>query len=288
VTGRRNIFDPDSIDVREEIWSGELEREWLAIKRIAKQLLSGLAVSDRGGSRSVGGAPAGERSMTRDDASDQPATVVSKHHYGYSRGARIVHLLSAAVAIAALPLVFGACGSKPTTVETKTVTAPPTTSPAATWTTTTQTPTPTLVPGGWGDVPPDTDAINAMASWASKSIDDVNAEINRGTNAADALSTAADNHDIAALKTACQDMTQPLTIELPAHLPTPDADLTHALKIVVDDASRAGSGCARLADPPNPTDLRTLGDALRALGTDTRTASHIMKRDGQILTAAGQ
>jgi hypothetical protein len=39
--------DLNLIDITEEIWSAELEREWPVIKQVAGWLLSGLAVSDK-------------------------------------------------------------------------------------------------------------------------------------------------------------------------------------------------------------------------------------------------
>lgn len=193
----------------------------------------------------------------------------------------------AVIAIAVLPIAT-ACDSNSQYLPTpSTVTAP------ATPTRTSALPrvvaaTPTLVPGGWGDVHPDADAIDEMAVWAAKSLDDIGHDFDDAMRGSYASTAALNRRDVNGAKAGCQDFAEPLTIELPAHLPTPDADLTDALNVVVEAAQITAAACAAVTDPLDPSDADAAVDTLGHLGADMKTAGLILKRDGQILTAAGR
>src|SRR5690349_20381746 len=113
-------------------------------------------------------------------------------------------------AVAAVAVLAG-CGGNTDTTATQTVTATPTAA------------RPGLVPGGWGDVRPGKEAIQAMAQWAQR--DRVMAiyatEIEADT-ALDNVRTAVKAGDVSAVKAACQQVSELLTIELAAHIPTPE------------------------------------------------------------------
>ena len=70
-----------------------------------------------------------------------------------------------------------------------------------------------------------------------------------------AMGQAADDTDLSALRNACLDVTNPLTIPLPASLPTPDPDVTNVLQYLVDDGKALQSACDRLSDPPSSDQL---------------------------------
>ncbi len=82
-----------------------------------------------------------------------------------------------------------------------------------------------MVPGGWGQNPPTTAQIDAMAGWAQRHLDAAGGIIHDGEAGTDKLNTAIGNADVRAAKAACEDTTQPVTIRLPAVLPTPDPDV---------------------------------------------------------------
>ncbi len=149
------------------------------------------------------------------------------------------------VALATMTLVLTACSSRTNTPTSKTENVA---KASPTSVTTSSAPTPTLVPGGSGNNPPNRHAIEEMAQWASVSISDV---------------------------------------KLAAHVPTPDPDLTNAFRVVIDDARNVATSCAKaLTDPSTPN--KTLFDAsVDKLRSDFDTAGDIMIRDGKILTAAG-
>ena len=188
------------------------------------------------------------------------------------------------VALATMALAFTACSGRTNSTMSK---IEDVTKASPTSMTTSSAPTPTLVPGGWGNNPPNRHAIEEMAQWASVSISDVKAAFHDSSNAIDRFDTLQNSPDINAAKAQCQDMAQPVDIKLAAHVPTPDLDLTNAFRVVIDDARNVATSCAKaLTDPSTPN--KTLFDAsVDTLRSDFDTAGDIMIRDGKILTAAG-
>lgn len=91
--------------------------------------------------------------------------------------------------------------------------------------------------------------------------------------------------DVSALKVACQDITDPLTLRLPAGLPSPDPDTTNALQYLVDDGAALSTACTGLTDPPTDAQLTAVEDAVHQLGADLSTAGTIMNRNGDLLRA---
>ena len=100
---------------------------------------------------------------------------------------------------------------------------------------------------------------------------------------ADLMNQALGDLDLPKLRSACQGITDSLTIRLPASLPTPDPDLTNALQFLVDDGTELKSACDELDDPPTDGQLTAVEDAMHQLGADMRTAGTIINREGDLL-----
>ena len=131
--------------------------------------------------------------------------------------------------------------------------------------TTCSKPTPTLVPGGWGDTPPSRDAIEEMARRAPTFIPEVKATYDETSNAIDRFEALQKSPDVNDAKADCEDMSQPIDIKLAAYLPTPDPDLTNALGVVIDDAKKVGISCAKALRDPSTANENTFhapGDKL--------------------------
>ena len=90
---------------------------------------------------------------------------------------------------------------------------------------------------------------------------------------------------------ACQQITDPLTIRLPASLPAPDPDVTNALKFVIDDARSLATACTALTEPPVEAQKKAIDavdDAAEQLGTDMQALGTIMMRNGDLLRSAAK
>ena len=98
--------------------------------------------------------------------------------------------------------------------------------------------------------------------------------------------TAVNDGDVSAVKSACQQVNEQLTIQLAAHLPTPEPDLTHALQSVVDAGATFATKCDALTDPARSSDLQSLWEALLTVLNEMTTADSIFQRDQRILEGA--
>ena len=145
-----------------------------------------------------------------------------------------------------------------------------------------------MVPGGWGQNPPTTAQIDAMAGWAERNLGAANGIVDDGMAGTDKLNAALDQQDVRGTKVACDDTTQPITIRLPAVLPTPDPDMTNGFQSLIDAGNNLAQKCAALTDPPTPEALHSLSDAMGNFSAALRFTGNIMKRDGSILSAAGR
>lgn len=104
----------------------------------------------------------------------------------------------------------------------------------------------------------------------------------------DKLNMAIEIVDVRATKVACEDTTRPVTVRLPALLPTPDPDLTNGYQSLVDAGNNVAEKCGALTDPPTRTALQALTEAMGKLSDALRFTGNIMERDGSILMAAGR
>ena len=170
----------------------------------------------------------------------------------------------AAVAVAA---VLAGCGANTDTTATRTETATPTASAARTVL------GPGSVPGGWGDVRPDVPAIHAMAQWVGQRSRLMIANMSEAQIALDNVVAAKNDGDVSAMKSACQQVSEQLTVQLAAHLPTPEPDLTHALQSVVDAGATFATKCDALTDPARSSDLQSLWEALLTVSSAMTTAT---------------
>ena len=125
-----------------------------------------------------------------------------------------------------------------------------------------------------------------MAQWLGQRSRLMVANMTEATTALDKVQNAVNNGDVSAMKSACQQVSEQLTIQLAAHLPTPEPDLTHTLQSVVDAAATFATKCDALTDPARSSDLQSLWEALMTVMNDMTTADSILQRDHRILEGA--
>jgi hypothetical protein len=183
------------------------------------------------------------------------------------------------IAAVAAATVLAGCGGNTDTTATKMLTTSATPTAAR----------PGQVPGGWGDVRPDSQAIQAMAQWAQRSrVMAIIANTTEATSAMDNVRSAVNDGDVSAMKSACQEVREQLTIPLAAQIPTPDPDLTHALQSVIADAETFATKCNALPDTERSSDLQSLWEALSTVWNDMVTLDTIMDRDQRIIEGANR
>lgn len=158
-----------------------------------------------------------------------------------------------------------------TSTTTSVVAAPPSSRPAS-----------PLSPDGFGANPPTRAQLRELGQWLDGPGKGVKAATDDASEGIDAMNAAK---DISALKIACQNITDPLTLRLPAGLPSPDPDTTNAFQYLVDDGTALSIACSSLTDPPTDAQLTAVEDAMHQLGTDLTTAGTIMNRNGDLLRA---
>ncbi len=91
---------------------------------------------------------------------------------------------------------------------------------------------------------PATNEIITMQQWWSGAHE----HFDKLQNAVDASKKGLENHDEAALRKSCQDMHDAGTVDLRAHLPSPDPDLTTEIEAAVNDAHEAAHMCLAAID----------------------------------------
>lgn len=186
-------------------------------------------------------------------------------------------------------LVMGGCGSSADTAATSTTTTVfMSSTPTSSTPTPAARPTTILTPEGWGAAPPGPVELDAMGAWMDGPGRGGYAAIMDAGEGIDGVNAAADSTNIAALKTACRDISDPLTIRLPPATPAPDADLTNAIDALIADGTDMHNACTNLTDPPTAAQLDALEAAMGQLGDDLRTTGTIMKRNGDIFHSAAE
>ena len=150
---------------------------------------------------------------------------------------------------------------------------------------TTKRPSSPLQPDGFGAVPPTRAQLSELGDWLDGPGAGARAATDQSARALTAFNDAVDAQDIGQLKDACQGMAGPLTLRLPAALPTPDPDTTTVLQYLVDDGKALSMACTALTDPPTDEQLDAVQDGVHQLGTDLETTGTIMSRNGDLLRA---
>ena len=188
------------------------------------------------------------------------------------------------VIVGATALLVAGCGSTETKSETSTgVTIGGTSITITKLPPSSERPSTAMSPEGFGAKPPTSEQLRELGAWIDGPGKGAVGATDAASEGIDPMIQAADEGDAWGLKNACQDVTDPLTIRLPASLPTPDADLNNAMELVVDDAKAMEQACDALGDPWTESQLTAVVDALDQLGTDMKTLGTIMIRDGDLL-----
>ena len=92
----------------------------------------------------------------------------------------------------------------------------------------------------------------------------------------------------AAVRGACDRITGRIIEELPAALPTPDPDLTLALRALIDDGNELRWTESELADPPTPLQRETLQSRFGDLMSSLHALSTIFEHDCDLLDSTGR
>ena len=188
------------------------------------------------------------------------------------------------IVLGATALLIAGCGSTATKSETSTgVTIGGTSITVTKLPPSSERPSTAMSPEGFGAKPPTSEQLRELGAWIDGPGKGADGATDAASEGIDKMNQAAEERDAAGLKNACQDVTNPLTIRLPASLPTPDADLNNAMELVVDDAKALEQACDAFGDPPTESQLTAVVDALDQLGTDMKTLGTIMIRDGDLL-----
>ena len=94
-----------------------------------------------------------------------------------------------------------------------------------------------------------------------------------------AVIDAINAKDIGALRSACSSVHDELTINLQAHLPTPDPALTSALQSEIDDVHSAMHICMSLGPNSTSADLEQADSFMQQASDHMRTADAILATD---------
>ena len=94
-----------------------------------------------------------------------------------------------------------------------------------------------------------------------------------------AVIDAINAQDIGALRSACSSAHDELTINLQAHLPTPDPALTYALQSEIDDVHTAMHICVSLGPNSTSADLEQADSFMQQASDHMRTVNAILDND---------
>ena len=94
-----------------------------------------------------------------------------------------------------------------------------------------------------------------------------------------AVIDAINAQDIGALRSACSSAHDELTINLQAHLPTPDPALTSALQSEIDDVHTAMHICVSLGPNSTSADLEQADSFMQQASDPMRTVNAILDND---------
>ncbi len=94
-----------------------------------------------------------------------------------------------------------------------------------------------------------------------------------------AMINAIDANDIGSVRVACSSAHDELTVNLQAHLPTPDPALTTALQSEIDDVHAAMHICLTLGPNSTSADLEQADSLMRQADDHMRTADAILSTD---------
>jgi len=104
----------------------------------------------------------------------------------------------------------------------------------------------------------------------------------------DEVNEAFKRGDESAVRGACDRITNLIIEELPATLPTPDPDITRALRALIDDGNELRWAERELADPPTARQPETLQSRFGDLMSSLHAVASIFERDCDILDEAGR
>ena len=136
---------------------------------------------------------------------------------------------------------------------------------------------------GWGETPPTTDQIRAMADWFDR-YDGVFDELSEGTESAmNAIVEALLARNMPALRAACVQAGRLFADGLGTVPPTPDEDLTEAVRLLADAGDRLRRLGPELSDHPGDHDVQPVQGCVADIGSGLDRMMSIYVRDREIV-----
>jgi hypothetical protein len=145
-----------------------------------------------------------------------------------------------------------------------------------------------LTSDGFGATPPTSEKLREFGRWMDGPGQGAEAATDAAAKGFARMNQANNAGDIAGFSNACPGVTNPLTIRLPASLPTPDPDLTNALQFLVDDGKALKTACEAFDKAPTEGHLDAVTEAIQQLGADMTTAGEIIIRNGDLLLSEAE
>lgn len=139
------------------------------------------------------------------------------------------------------------------------------------------------VPGGWGLQPPDRGDVEAMSDWFGRHAGDVDHAAAATDASMDQLIAAVNSGNMLSLPEIYDAVAEQISGVLVAAVPTPDADLTEAVRGVTESGQRLQVILKSLSDRPTSRQLEPLQGALTDIAATFGRLMSIYQRDREIV-----
>lgn len=139
-------------------------------------------------------------------------------------------------------------------------------------------------PDGWGEKPPDGGQIRAMAEWLERHAATVDEVIDAAEPALDDVLEALRIRSWTAIRASC-DSFGTLFVSLTAVTPTPDPDLTEAIRSLAGVGDRLRGVAASTPDNPGEHDVEPAQGAIADIGPSLGRLAAIYGRDSEIVAS---
>ena len=141
-------------------------------------------------------------------------------------------------------------------------------------------------PSGWGTTPPDEAEMDAMVEWLDGPGALLETSFATADSSMDAIVAAFKRGDESAVRAIANEIARLIIDQLPPALPTPDPDLTRALRALIDDGVELRSTDRELVAPLTPRQRETLQSRSGDLAASLHAVATIFERDLDILEVA--
>jgi TPR repeat protein len=146
---------------------------------------------------------------------------------------------------------------------------------------------PWTTPDGWGEVPPGQAQIRAMADWLDRYGEAVDDVLDAIESAMEEQLEAVPSRQPAALLTWCHRVGSLIADGLAAIGPTPDQDLTEALRALIHTGEEFRSEVQALPHRPTIQELQPFQASIADIAPSLERFAAVYSRDCEIVEAAG-